>query len=71
MYIYIYYQDFNFGIFKFGRGALWKYPACENLNFEIIFLAEAPAETSPPAKFWISKLYFWPRHLLKIDLSYR
>ena len=31
-----------------------------------IYLAAATAWNAPPAKFWISKLYIWRRHRLKI-----
>ena len=41
---------FIFGENIFRRGARGKCPACENLNFEILYLEKAPAGNYPPAK---------------------
>ena len=45
-----YYSFFIFGENIFRRGARGECPACEILNFEILYLAEAPAGNYPPAK---------------------
>ena len=44
-----YCRFFKFGNFKFRGDRVWKCPACEILNFEILYLARASFENAPTA----------------------
>ena len=53
----IYYNFFKFGENIFSSSARGECPACEIFNFEILYLAEAPAGNYPPAKYRIPNFY--------------